>query len=55
MVVWIRVTHPEAHICEYFFSSWWNYLGRIRRCVLVGGGVSLGMSFEVSKAHTLPN
>jgi hypothetical protein len=27
----------------------WICLGRIRRCVLVGRGVSLGIGFEVSK------
>jgi hypothetical protein len=29
-------------------------LGRIRTCGLVGGGVSLGEGFKVSKAHTIP-
>lgn len=31
-----------------------DYLGRIRGCGLVGGDVSLGVSFEISKAHTIP-
>lgn len=30
-----------------------DYLGRIRRYDLVGGSVSLGLSFEVSKAHSI--
>jgi hypothetical protein len=30
-------------------TSWWNCLGRIRRCGLVGGGVVLGVSLEVPK------
>jgi hypothetical protein len=29
--------------------SWWNYVGRIRRCGFVGGGVSLEVDFEFSK------
>ena len=29
-------------------------LGRIRRYGLVGGGVSLGVDFKVSKVHTRP-
>lgn len=36
---------------EYLVSTWWNCLGRIRRCDLVGGSVSLGAHFEVSKDH----
>jgi len=28
--------------------------GRIRRCGLVGGGVSQEVSFDLSKAHTIP-
>lgn len=36
--------------------SWWNYLEMIRKCALVGRGVSLGAGFKASKAHTvLPN
>jgi hypothetical protein len=38
---------------EYLISSWWNYLGRIRRCDLAAGGVPLGMGFEISKAHAI--
>jgi hypothetical protein len=29
-------------------------LGRIRRCGFVGRSLSLGISFEVSKDHTIP-
>jgi hypothetical protein len=29
--------------------SWWNYLGRIRRCGLVGEGMSLGAGFGIQK------
>jgi hypothetical protein len=32
-----------------FGLRWWNCVERIRRCGLVGGGVSLGVDFEVSK------
>ena len=32
---------------------WWNCLGRIRRCGLVEGGVSLEMDFKVSKAQII--
>jgi hypothetical protein len=30
-------------------------LGRIKRCVLVGARVSIGVNFEVSEAHARPN
>ena len=29
--------------------TWWNCLGRIRRCGFIGGGMLLGIDFEVSK------
>lgn len=34
---------------EFLGPGWWNYLGRTRGCGLVGGGVSLGAGFEISK------
>lgn len=37
---------PKAHLSECLLPSWWNSLGRIRRCVT--GGV-----FVVSKAHRM--
>jgi hypothetical protein len=37
----------------YLVSSWWNYLGTIRRYGLVRGGVS-GVGFEVLKATPFP-
>lgn len=40
---------PWTHVFER--SLLVDYLGRIGRCGLVGGGVSLGMGLEVSKAH----
>jgi hypothetical protein len=41
---------------ESLILSWWNCLKGIRRCGLVGGGgVSLGVGFEVSIAHTIPS
>jgi hypothetical protein len=39
---------------EYFVLMW-NCLGRIMRYGLVGGGVSLGVGFEVSKSHIIPS
>lgn len=30
--------------------NWWNGLGRIKRCGIVGINVSLKVAFEVSKA-----
>ena len=33
---------------EYLFCSW-NYLGRVRRCGLFGGGVSLVMGLRFQK------
>ena len=42
---------PHVHrlICVNTWSSVGNYLGRIGKCGLVGRGVSLGASFQVSK------
>lgn len=37
------------------WSSVWNSLGRIRRSYLIGGGVTLDICFEVSKAHIILN
>lgn len=31
-----------------------DYLGKIRRCVLVGDGMPLGVGLKVSKSHTRP-
>lgn len=44
-----RIMHLDA--C----SPVWNSSGRIRRSYLIGGGVTLDMSFEVSKAHIILN
>jgi hypothetical protein len=41
---------PKVHIFKCLVSGWWNCLVRIRRCTLIGGGVSLGVGFEVSEA-----
>jgi hypothetical protein len=38
---------------ESLVPSWYNSLGRIKRCGLTGGSVSLGIRPEVSKAHTV--
>lgn len=47
---------PEAHIFECLVIRMPCYLRRIWRCGLVqGGGVSLGVSFAVSKAHRSPS
>jgi hypothetical protein len=35
-------------------SSLWNYLGRIKRCGLAQGGLTLRMDFKVSKAQSIP-
>lgn len=40
---------PKVPTFEYWFSDWWNSLGRIRRCGLVRECVSLHKGFEVSK------
>jgi hypothetical protein len=47
----------NPHRLIYLVIRRWQYLrriSRIRRCGLVGGGVSLGLGFEVSKAHARP-
>jgi hypothetical protein len=49
-------TEPSLQpMLEYLVSSWGNCLGRIRGFDLVGGGVSLCASFEVSETHTGPH
>lgn len=43
---------PKAHIFQYLVTREWPYLRRnrsIRSCGLVGGNMSLGVGFEVSK------
>ena len=49
MVVWMRIV-PPACLFEYMAPSSWNHLRRLRKGGLVGGGVSLGVGSEVSKA-----
>lgn len=39
---------------ECFGSKLIEHLGRIRRCGLVKGGVSLAVGFDVPIAHTIP-
>lgn len=39
----------NAQLLKYLVSSWYNYLGSIRRYELIGGGVSLEIVFEISK------
>lgn len=43
---------PLVHMFEYVVPSWWKYLGRIRRCGLVGGAISLA---GWAKAHVVPH
>lgn len=38
----------RVYMSECLVPSRWNYFGQIR-CDLAGGGMSLGVSFEVSK------
>lgn len=39
---------------EYLKLGWQNYLGKIRRCSLVGEGVSAGVSVDGSKDSCYP-
>jgi hypothetical protein len=41
-----------VHIFEYLGPSWWNCLGRIRRCGLIERGVSLAVA--ASKTQSIP-
>lgn len=41
-------------IVKCLVPNWWNCLGGIRRCGIVGGIVSLGVGVAVSKAHIGP-
>ena len=45
---------PMVCIFECFISDEWNYLGRIRKLVLVGGSWPLGVIFEVPNADVIP-
>jgi hypothetical protein len=38
-----------------YLNSWWNFLGRVKRCGFVGRGISLGADSEVSKTYTIPS
>lgn len=31
--------NPQVHMFEHLVTSWWNYLGRSKRCGLDGGGM----------------
>lgn len=42
-----------VHIFEWLVHSWQNCSGRIRGCDLVGGGVSLDVGLEISKAYAI--
>lgn len=44
---------PLAHIFECLVHSWWNCLERMRRCGLVGRGMSLAASLEVSQIDAI--
>ena len=46
---------PKADIVSCLVVWEWYYLRRIRRCGLVGGSMSLGVGFEVSKARARPS
>jgi hypothetical protein len=47
----IIMNENGSPVFECLAPSWWDYLGRIRRCGLVGGGVSLGVGFEGLNNH----
>ena len=47
-----NAVHCHTPICECLVIREFNYLRRIRRCGLVGGRMSLGVSFEVSEAES---
>lgn len=58
---WVHITNfdnfnenrpPDSYVWM-FVSSCWNCLWRIRRFDLIGGGVLVGVSFEVSETHTI--
>lgn len=46
----VVVLIENAHRLEYLALSWWNFLGRIGRCGLVGGKPAC---FEISEAHAI--
>lgn len=48
-------TTPTGSHIRCLVPTWGNCLGRVRRCGLGGGGVSLDAGFEVSTAHTIPS
>lgn len=48
VVAWMRMTSIGSHF-EALVPSWWNCLGRTRKCDLVGEGMSLGTGFKVSR------
>lgn len=52
VVVWTVLAQEPCRL-SHLIPSWWNYVGRIRRRGLAGGGMPLGESFEVSEAHNI--
>lgn len=43
------------YIFECLVPRWLKCLGTIKKGGLVRGGISLGMDFEVSRAHAIPS
>jgi len=47
-----RVKYLKVSYSVHVFC-WWNGLGRIKRCNLVGGGVSLEVDTEILKLQII--
>jgi len=48
-VLWFDEKAAIGSVFECLVPSWWNCLGRIRRCGLVEEGVSLGWTLKFQK------
>ena len=46
-VVWMRMPPPG----ECLVYSWWNLFERIRRCGLIGGGITVGRLWGSQSSH----
>lgn len=54
-VWWFEREWSHRFIYLMFGSKLVEALGRFRKCGLVGGDMSLGVGFEVSKVHARPS
>lgn len=51
----LKETVPQMLTFEYLVPSWWHYLGRLRRCGLIGESMSLEAGSESFRTGAISN